>query len=255
MESTGYYFTNKWFEFSFQNPDKISPTHTAMYLWFVQLNNKLQWVEKFASPASQTMQAIGLKSYNTYKKIFDELIGFGFIKVITESRNQYTAVIIALSKFDEAQHKANGKAKKVLPQKMIEHNQKQSEPTIHSIDSIIKQETDINLETIKTQTLFGESEAKIIKLKIHFDEFWNLYDHKKGDKKAATKKWDALTHETQKKIIELLPKFILTISDKQYQPYPTSFLNQERWNDDLTQKNKKNENKPTIPTEQKQFKL
>lgn len=134
IESNGYYFTNKWFEFAFSNPEKINPSHTAMYLWIVQLNNKMNWAEKFASPAGQTMQAIGLKSYNTYKKVFNELVEFGFIKVITESKNQYTACIIALSNFDEANSKANN-----LPyQDLIKQIPKQSESTVQSTDSINK---------------------------------------------------------------------------------------------------------------------
>jgi len=101
-KENGYYYQKIWFDFAFENPDLISPGHTAMYLWFVELNNRMGWSEKFASPASQTMAAIGLKSYNTYKKIFTELVELEFISLITESKNQYTACIIALSKFDKA---------------------------------------------------------------------------------------------------------------------------------------------------------
>lgn len=138
-EKNGYVYQRIWFDFSFENNDIVSPTHTAMYLWFVELNNRMGWSEKFASPASQTMSAIGLKSYNTYKKIFDELVGFGFINVITESKNQYTACIIALSNFDKALYKALDKA-------LIKHTPKQHESTEQSIDSINKQET-LNIET------------------------------------------------------------------------------------------------------------
>jgi hypothetical protein len=240
IEYNGYYFTNKWFEFAFSNPEKINPSHTAMYLWIVQLNNKMQWAEKFASPASQTMQAIGLKSYNTYKKIFNELVDFGFIKVITESKNQYTACIIALSRFDEANSKANN-----LPyQNLTEHVTKQSESTIQSTDSIIKQETNKTSETLETLNLFGESEAVVIPLKIDFMEFWNLYNKKIGDKKSCEKKWDKLPYEVQLKIIDFIPDFISSINEKQYQPYPATFLNQERWNDDLEILNKSSDRGP-----------
>jgi hypothetical protein len=142
---TGYHYQKAWFDFAFENPDVVSPSHTAMYLWFVELNNRMGWAEKFASPASQTMAAIGLKSYNTYKKVMNELIGFGFIKVVTASSNQYTACIIALSNIDKAQYKALDKA-------VTKHCTKQGESTVQSIDSVIKGET-VNNETVNEETL------------------------------------------------------------------------------------------------------
>lgn len=140
-EKKGYYFTKIWFDFACQNPDKVTPSHTAMYLWFVELNNRMGWAEKFASPASQAMQYTGMKSYNTYKKIFDELVDMGFILVITQSKNQFTACIIALSKFDKAHNKALDRAKPKMPhQNLKEQLPKQVESTIQTIDSIIKEE-------------------------------------------------------------------------------------------------------------------
>lgn len=142
-EKNGYMYHRVWFDFSFENNDIVSPTHTAMYLWLVELNNRMGWSEKFASPASQTMSAIGLKSYNTYKKIFTDLIEFGFVKLLMESKNQYTACIIALSNFDNAQYNALDKA-------LIKNTPKQSEITIQSIDSINKQ---VNIKP-KTKNIF-----------------------------------------------------------------------------------------------------
>ena len=107
---TGYDYTRAWFDFSFENPDLVTGNHAAVYLWNVELNNRLGWVEKFASPASQSMAAGGIKSYNTYKKVFRDLVEWGFIRVVTESKNQYTANIIALSNFDKALDKALDKA-------------------------------------------------------------------------------------------------------------------------------------------------
>lgn len=163
-ENNGYFYSRLWFDFSFENNDIITPTHTAMYLWFVELNNRMGWSEKFASPASQTMAAIGLKSYNTYKKIFDELVKFGFIIVVTASKNQYSACIVALSKFDKAHNKALDKA-------LTKHMTKQSESTHQSTDSIVKQET-IKIKNKEPQTLDFDIIPKIkTELDLAFDEF------------------------------------------------------------------------------------
>lgn len=68
---------------------------------------------------------------------------------------------------------------------------------------------------------------------ILFADFWNLYDKKVGAKNKCEKKWSKLKPETKKKIIEILPRWKNQFSDKQFQPYPETFLNQERWNDEI----------------------
>ncbi len=69
------------------------------------------------------MEAIGIKSYNTYKKTFDDLIKFKFIILIEKSQNQYSSNIIALSIFDKALDKALDKA-------TAKHTSKQVRSTI-----------------------------------------------------------------------------------------------------------------------------
>jgi hypothetical protein len=88
------------------------------------------------------MQAIGMKSYNTYDKIYNDLLNFGFVNEIVKSRNQYTACIIALSYFDKANNKALNKA---IDNTSTEHIPKQSKSTVQDTiqitDSIIKPKT------------------------------------------------------------------------------------------------------------------
>jgi len=157
----GYALSRAWFDFAFENQELITPTHTAMYAWFIELNNRMGWSVKFTSPASQTMIAIGLKSYNTYKKVFNDLVSFGFVKVIMESRNQYTACIIALSNFDKAQYKALDNAlsehvTKHLTKHLTKHTSKQGESTGESNDSINKQET-LNLKPETNKPISGKT--------------------------------------------------------------------------------------------------
>jgi hypothetical protein len=145
---SGYELTRAWFDYAFEHQGDLTPTHTAMYLWLVELNNRMGWAKQFYSPASQTMNAIGLKSYNTYKKVFNDLVETGFVKLVKESKNQWTACVIALSNFDKAHDKALDKA-------LMKHTTKQSESTIQSTGesnySINKQQT-IKPKTIKQET-------------------------------------------------------------------------------------------------------
>lgn len=134
-ELNGYDLSRKWFNFCFENPEKIKPNHTAVYFFAIELCNRLGWKEKFGFPTTIAMESIGIKSYNTYIKTLIDLVDWGFIIMVEKSRNQYSSNIVALSNFTKPNNKALGKAlSKQIP--------KQRE----SISSINKQVT-INIET------------------------------------------------------------------------------------------------------------
>lgn len=83
--------------------------------------------------------------------------------------------------------------------------------------------------------------------KIDFNNFWSLYDKKVGNKKEVEKKWNELKPGIQKKILEFLPKWkVQFVGNKTFQPYPESFINQERWNDEINEEVKKEANGATI---------
>lgn len=71
---------------------------------------------------------------------------------------------------------------------------------------------------------------------IEFINFWNLYDNKVGNKKEVEKKWNLLKPKIQKQIIEILPQWKSKFDNCIC--YPETFINQERWNDDLSIKPK-----------------
>jgi len=131
----GYELSRKWFDFSFENPEKIKPNHAALYFFIIEHCNRLGWKDKFGLPTTMAMEAIGIKSYNTYKNTLFELVEFGFIKMVETSKNQYSSNIVALSNFNKALDKALDKA-------LLKHTSKQSESThqstSESIDSIDK---------------------------------------------------------------------------------------------------------------------
>lgn len=125
-----YELSRNWFDWSFENPEKINPNHSALYFFTIEHCNRLGWKEKFGLPTTMAKESIGIRSYNTYIKTLNDLVDFGFIKLIEKSKNQYSSNIIALSNFNKATDKALDKA-------MIKHATKQGE----SISSIDKQET------------------------------------------------------------------------------------------------------------------
>lgn len=127
----GYELSRKWFDWCFENPELISPNHSALYFFAVEHCNRMGWKKKFGFPTTMAKDAIGIKSYNTYIKTLNDLVDWGFIEMIERSKNQYSSNIIALSYFDKALDNALDKA-------TIKHVTKQSESTIQSICSIDK---------------------------------------------------------------------------------------------------------------------
>tara|TARA_R100000700_G_C3100095_1_gene97525 strand:- start:24 stop:650 length:627 start_codon:yes stop_codon:yes gene_type:complete len=71
------------------------------------------------------------------------------------------------------------------------------------------------------------------KVNIDFSVFWDLYDKKIGDKSKCIKKWNNLKDKDRSKIMDTLPDFLKLIPDKQYQPYPMTYLNNRRWEDEI----------------------
>lgn len=133
-----YELSRNFFDYCFDNPEKIKPNHIALYFFTIEHCNRLGWKEKFGLPTEMAKSAIGIHSYNTYIKTLNELVEWGFIKMIVKSKNQYSSNIVALSNFNKATNKALDKA---IIKHSIKHDTKQGESTVQSIDSIDKQET------------------------------------------------------------------------------------------------------------------
>lgn len=92
----GYNLEDQWWNFSEKTSEKVSPIHTALYFRLVRLNNRLNWVEVFGVPTEYTMFSIGIKSYRSYKRAFDDLIKWGFIRLVEKSYNQHSCNRVAL---------------------------------------------------------------------------------------------------------------------------------------------------------------
>ena len=135
----GYKLSRSFWDFAFENPDKIKPTHIALFFYAVELCNQLGWKEKFGLPASMALEAIGIKSYSVYKKCFDDLVAFGFFEVIQYSKNQHTCNIIALKENSKASNKAHSKALAKQLTKQGEYNKTNKLRTSKHVVSLFEQ--------------------------------------------------------------------------------------------------------------------
>lgn len=155
-----YELSRIWFDFCFENPEKIKPNHTALYFFIIEHCNRLGWKEKFGLPMEMAKEAIGISNYRTYSKTFEDLVDWGFIIVHQKSKNQYSANIIAIAQ----NTKANTKALDVAMQK---HSQKHSQKQVHGIVGIDKPN---NLITNKPNNIY----RSFAHLKISTEDFEKL---------------------------------------------------------------------------------
>ena len=143
-ELNSYQLSRTFFDWCFENPEKISPTHIAMYFFIIEHCNRLGWKDKFGLPTVMVKDAIGIRNFRTYTNTLNDLVEWGFIIMIEKSKNQYSSNIIAIVKNTKAHTKALDKA-------MQKHLPKQSK-SIVSIDihNTLDQETLNNTNTIKS---------------------------------------------------------------------------------------------------------
>ena len=82
-----------------------------------------------------------------------------------------------------------------------------------------------------------------------FDEFWGLYP-KKVAKGAAIRSWNRLNDSEKAEALEALPNHIkywkVKGTEKEFIPYPASWLNAMRWLDELDFEQPKPK-KPSLP--------
>lgn len=83
-------------------------------------------------------------------------------------------------------------------------------------------------ESISLQEYIGQTDSD-------FEQFWSVYPKKVAKAEARKAFAKKVRHEDMTKLLATIDKYKRTKqwSDKQYIPHPTTFLNQERWNDEV----------------------
>ena len=84
-----------------------------------------------------------------------------------------------------------------------------------------------------------------------FQDFWELYDKKTGNKSLIKIKFDKLPQKIKEKIIDYLPNYLESTPDKAYRKNPQTFLNNKSWEDEIITKKNENRNNGTDYTKLK----
>lgn len=205
-----YSLTRNFWDYSFENPDKLKPNHAAIYFFAIEHCNRLGWKEKFGLPTTMVMEAVGIKNYKTYHSALMDLIEIGLIELIEKSKNQYSSNVIALVNFTKANTKALDKA-------LSKHVPKQVKSTA-SIDIQSYNTTNLPINNIKSDS--------------DFEKFWNAYG-KKVDRVKCEKAWNKLTKDEIEKINTTVEAYVKSKPDVQYRKNPLTYLNGKCFNDEL----------------------
>lgn len=151
----GYELSRAWFDFAFEKKE-AKVQHTALYLWIVELNNRLGWKKEFGIPTLDTMEGLSIGNKGTYLTTLKDLQDWGFITIVKEAKNQYQACIISIchSKNDTAQATA-------LDTALSQHSTQHCNGTSNSIDNSIGFSTapidkQLNNQTIKQEVVVVE---------------------------------------------------------------------------------------------------
>lgn len=146
----GYDLSRNFWNWAFDNPEKISPNHAAIYFFAIEHCNRLGWKDKFGFPSLMTMDAIGIKKHQTYIKYFNDLVDYKFFKLIQKSKNQYSANIISLVGAMPKKDKALDKAIIKHAAKQTQSNGQSSGQSMDYINKQVNQQTNkpINQETM-----------------------------------------------------------------------------------------------------------
>lgn len=95
----GYDLSRRWFDFAFENRD-CKVQHTALYMWIIELNNRLGWKVEFGLPMGATMEGLSIGNKTTYSNTLKDLVSWGFIQIVQEAKNQYQSCIIKLCRYE-----------------------------------------------------------------------------------------------------------------------------------------------------------
>ncbi|CAB4215413.1 hypothetical protein UFOVP1483_10 [uncultured Caudovirales phage] len=152
---SAYELSRFFFDWSFENPEKIKPEHSAIYFFAIEHCNRLGWKDKFGLPSQMVMEALGIKRHQSYIKYFNDLVEWGFIILVQKSTNQYSSNIVALPF-------AMPKSDKALDKALIKHTSKQAKSNAH----IDKQYNNITKNKEQELTLPFSSESFILKFEL-----------------------------------------------------------------------------------------
>ncbi len=104
-------------------------------------------------------------------------------------------------------------------------------------------QTDINKKNNNENNIYSSNDV------YSFENFWDDYDKKVGDKTKIVKLWSKISDGDKLKIREYIPRYKKAQPDKRFRKNPQTFLNNKSWNDEII------ESKPSVEPTKRYKKL
>jgi hypothetical protein len=70
-------------------------------------------------------------------------------------------------------------------------------------------------------------------LNVPFDDFWNAYDKKVGNKEKLRRRWASLSDAQRQAAMDYIPLYLQSQPDKKFRKNPETFINNKSWTDEL----------------------
>lgn len=134
-------------------------------------------------------------------------------EISVKTTNKYT--VISVSNYDTYQVEITEKDKQKTNKEQTEDKQR---TTTKEYKNIRKKE----------ETNTGDK----VLVKNLFEQFWLLYDKKLGKEKCYSL-FSKIPEKEYVKIIDHVPKYVLSTPDKQYRKNPETYLRNRSWNDEI----------------------
>jgi hypothetical protein len=188
-----------------------------------------QWnMNMFKSPISIsrscTMPMSKIGSQNTYHKCLKDLNCWGYISYVP-SRNPIKGSLVYLFSFDTSacsdsiqvsrnSDTSSNQVAHISSRKSDKCSVEVLRPSINNIN---------NIENINNTN----------NILIDFEDFWNAYDKKVGNKEILRSKWDMLNDCEREAAMKYIPLYIQAQPDKKFRKNPENFLDNHSWNDEI----------------------
>lgn len=154
LNMNGYILSRRFFDFAFEHSE-CKCVHAALFMWIVELNNRLGWKPEFGIPTADTMEGLSIGDKRTYLSALRDLNKWGFINIVSEAKNQYQASKISIVSPDLTENdktyldSAVVNSQQHYPRHTPQHNNGTTHGTPSGIPPIDKP---LNNETINQQT-------------------------------------------------------------------------------------------------------
>lgn len=92
-----------------------------------------------------------------------------------------------------------------------------------------------------------DKEKEDKKINFSFEQFWELYDKKVGEKSKIESKWNKLKDEERELSMKHIPLYKKAQPDKKYRKDPSTYINNKSWNDEIIGLTTPTQPKPNQP--------